>query len=139
MAADGRRFTRIRLRRHGLIKKASHCYKYYLTALAEQVITLGLKLKELVIIPTLAATDKFSPFRQEPNYAGTDGRGSVRCQNSSFATSWIWREVVMVELIEPEAADPSVMLGSAKLARFRILKPSPRSCSRMRSVIGMFL
>ncbi|HYM10781.1 MAG TPA: hypothetical protein VEU62_08610, partial [Bryobacterales bacterium] len=44
-----------RLRTHGLIKKASHCYKYYLTVLGKQVIALGLKLKELVIIPELAA------------------------------------------------------------------------------------
>ncbi len=43
-----------RLRTHGLIKKASHCYKYYLTVLGKQVIALGLKLKELVIIPELA-------------------------------------------------------------------------------------
>ena len=44
-----------RLRTHGLIKKASHCYKYYLTVLGKQVVALGLKLKELVIIPQLAA------------------------------------------------------------------------------------
>lgn len=44
-----------RLRTHGLIKKASHCYKYYLTVLGKQVVALGLKLKELVIIPDLAA------------------------------------------------------------------------------------
>jgi hypothetical protein len=44
-----------RLRTHGLIKKATHCYKYYLTVLGKQVIALGLKLKELVIIPELAA------------------------------------------------------------------------------------
>lgn len=43
-----------RLRTHGLLKKASHCYKYYLTALGKQVIALGLKLKELVLIPELA-------------------------------------------------------------------------------------
>lgn len=43
-----------RLRAHGLIKKASHCYKYYLTALGKQVVALGCKLKELVIIPELA-------------------------------------------------------------------------------------
>jgi hypothetical protein len=43
-----------RLRTHGLIKKASHCYKYYLTALGKQVVALGRKLKELVIIPELA-------------------------------------------------------------------------------------
>jgi len=44
-----------RLRTHGLIKKASHCYKYYLTILGKQTVALGLKLKELVIIPELAA------------------------------------------------------------------------------------
>ena len=44
-----------RLRTHGLIKKATHCYKYYLTVLGKQVVALGLKLKELVIIPELAA------------------------------------------------------------------------------------
>jgi hypothetical protein len=44
-----------RLRTHGLIKKASHCYKYYLTGLGKRVVALGLKLKELVIIPDLAA------------------------------------------------------------------------------------
>src|ERR1017187_2476377 len=44
-----------RLRTHGLIKKASHCYKYYLTVLGKQAVALGLKLKELVIIPELAA------------------------------------------------------------------------------------
>jgi hypothetical protein len=45
----------LRFRLHGLTKKASHSYKYYLTALGKQVIALGLKLKELVIIPELAA------------------------------------------------------------------------------------
>src|SRR5262252_9250338 len=44
-----------RLRTHGLIKKASHCYKYYLTPLGKQVVALGLKLKELIILPQLAA------------------------------------------------------------------------------------
>jgi len=43
-----------RLRLHGLIKKVGHTYKYYLTALGKQVIPLGLKLKELFIIPTLS-------------------------------------------------------------------------------------
>ena len=43
-----------RLRLHGLIKKVGHTYKYYLTALGKQVIPLGLKLKELYIIPTLS-------------------------------------------------------------------------------------
>jgi len=44
-----------RLRTHGLVKKASHCYRYYLTSLGKHVIALGLKLKELVILPELAA------------------------------------------------------------------------------------
>jgi hypothetical protein len=43
-----------RLRTHGLIKKASHCYKYYLTALGKQTVALGLKLKNMLIIPELA-------------------------------------------------------------------------------------
>ena len=44
-----------RLRTHGLIKKIGKTYKYYLTSLGKQVITLGLKLKELYVIPNLAA------------------------------------------------------------------------------------
>lgn len=43
-----------RLHVHGLIKKVGHTYKYYLTKLGLQVITLGLKLKEMVVIPNLA-------------------------------------------------------------------------------------
>ena len=43
-------------------QKASHCYKYYLSALGKQVIALGLKLKELVIIPELAADFKILPI-----------------------------------------------------------------------------
>jgi len=46
--------TMKRLRVHGLIKKIGRTYKYYLTALGKQVIGLGLKLKELYIIPTLS-------------------------------------------------------------------------------------
>jgi len=53
-----------RLRTHGLIKKAAHCYKYYLTVLGKQAIALGLKLKELVIIPELAAAP--SPLISNP-------------------------------------------------------------------------
>ncbi len=47
--------TMKRLRVHGLIKKVGHTYKYYLTPLGKQIIALGLKLKQLYIIPTLAA------------------------------------------------------------------------------------
>jgi len=43
-----------RLYTHGLIKKIAHTYKYYLTKPGRQVIIMGLKLKELFIIPELA-------------------------------------------------------------------------------------
>lgn len=43
-----------RLRNHGIIKKAHRSYKYYLTATGRQVVALGLKLKNLVIVPELA-------------------------------------------------------------------------------------
>ena len=43
-----------RLRLHGLIKKIAKTYKYYLTPFGKQVITLGLKLKHLYIIPQLS-------------------------------------------------------------------------------------
>ena len=43
-----------RLHVHGLIRKIGHTYKYYLSKFGQQVILMGLKLKELVIIPSLA-------------------------------------------------------------------------------------
>jgi len=43
-----------RLHVHGLIRKIGHTYKYYLTKFGTQVVTMGLKLKELVIIPHLS-------------------------------------------------------------------------------------
>jgi hypothetical protein len=48
--------TRIlkRLRVHGLIKKVSGTRKYYLTNLGKAVIVLGLKTKEIFIVPQLA-------------------------------------------------------------------------------------
>lgn len=42
------------LRVHGLIKRVSHSYKHYLTAFGRRVVTTGLKLKQLIIIPCLA-------------------------------------------------------------------------------------
>jgi hypothetical protein len=45
-----------RLRVHGLIKKIGKTYKYYLTSRGKQAITLGLKLKDLYIIPQLCRT-----------------------------------------------------------------------------------
>jgi hypothetical protein len=43
-----------RLHLHGLIKKAARTYKYHLTTLGRQVCASALKLRELVIIPSLA-------------------------------------------------------------------------------------
>jgi predicted transcriptional regulator len=42
-----------RLHTHGLIKKIAKTYKYYLTRFGSQVITMGMKLKEMTIIPEL--------------------------------------------------------------------------------------
>jgi hypothetical protein len=43
-----------RLRTHGLVKKIGRTYKYYITGLGKQIITLGLKLKNLYVIPQLS-------------------------------------------------------------------------------------
>jgi len=43
-----------RLWTHDLIRKVGGTYKYYITDLGRTVITMGLKLKELVVIPELA-------------------------------------------------------------------------------------
>ena len=43
-----------RLRVHGLVKKVANTYKYYLTAFGRQVVTMALKLREMVVIPGLA-------------------------------------------------------------------------------------
>jgi hypothetical protein len=43
-----------RLRTHGLVKKIGHSYKYYLTKVGRHIITAGLQLKELFLIPKLA-------------------------------------------------------------------------------------
>jgi len=44
-----------RLRMHGLIKKIGKTYKYYLTELGQRAVLVGLKLKEHLIVPGLAA------------------------------------------------------------------------------------
>jgi hypothetical protein len=44
-----------RLRVHGLIKKVGHTYHYYLTHFGRVVATAGLKIKQLILIPQLAA------------------------------------------------------------------------------------
>ena len=43
-----------RLRVHGIIKKVSRHYKYYLTEFGRQIAALALKLREMVVIPQLA-------------------------------------------------------------------------------------
>ena len=43
-----------RLRVHGVIKKVGKCYKYYLTDFGRQAAAMALKLREMVVIPTLA-------------------------------------------------------------------------------------
>lgn len=44
-----------RLRAHGLIKKVGQRYKYYLTNFGRLVVTMALKLREMVVIPDLAS------------------------------------------------------------------------------------
>jgi hypothetical protein len=46
-----------RLRVHGVIKKVGKHYKYYLTDFGRQTAALALKLREMVVIPTLAFAD----------------------------------------------------------------------------------
>jgi len=43
-----------RLRVHGLIKKVGKRYKYYLTDFGHETASMALKLREMVVIPTLA-------------------------------------------------------------------------------------
>ena len=50
-----------RLHAHGLIKKVSKRYKYYLTDFGRQVVTMALKLRSMVVIPQLAATFPTQP------------------------------------------------------------------------------
>ena len=47
-----------RLHLHGIIKKVGHTYKYYLTALGRQATLTALKLREIVIIPSLAGVNR---------------------------------------------------------------------------------
>jgi DNA-binding HxlR family transcriptional regulator len=43
-----------RLRLHGLLKKVPRCHKYYLTALGRRVIACCLRLREEIVLPSLA-------------------------------------------------------------------------------------
>ncbi len=56
-AKNAAQITRLlgRLRVHGLIKKVGQRYKYYLTNFGRQVVTMALKLREMVVIPDLAS------------------------------------------------------------------------------------
>jgi DNA-binding transcriptional ArsR family regulator len=49
-----------RLRNHGLIKKVSKSYKYYLNSLGREVTATSLKLKEIFVIPVLRGNLNFS-------------------------------------------------------------------------------
>ena len=42
-----------RLRKHGIIKKVRHCYKYYLTTFGRLITITALKLREMALIPML--------------------------------------------------------------------------------------
>ena len=42
-----------RLRKHGLLKKIGHTFKYYLTKFGRKAITASLKLREMTLIPLL--------------------------------------------------------------------------------------
>ena len=44
-----------RMRVHGLIKKVGKTFRYYLTPLGRRTLLTALKLRELVVIPSLAA------------------------------------------------------------------------------------
>ena len=51
-SAMSRVFKRLRL--HGLIEKIDGTYKYFLTTLGKSVVTAGLKVKNLIIVPDLS-------------------------------------------------------------------------------------
>ena len=53
---NGNKISRLikRLRIHGLIKKATDSYKYYMTRLGKKTIIMAQKIKELVIVPAFS-------------------------------------------------------------------------------------
>jgi len=55
LGLNGRQVSAIlkRLRTHGIVKKVSCTYKYYLTSLGKRVVATTQKLKEMAIIPLL--------------------------------------------------------------------------------------
>jgi len=56
-----------RLTSHKIIKKAAHSYKYYLTKRGAEVTLMGLKLKEMYLIPKLA-------YVKEEEYSGQNAQ-----------------------------------------------------------------
>lgn len=50
-----------RLRLHGIIKKVGHTYKYYLTKFGKQVVACALRLRQQVVIPSLAMSIPVTP------------------------------------------------------------------------------
>jgi DNA-binding MarR family transcriptional regulator len=56
LALKGTRISRLlkRLHVHGLIKKATHSYKYYLTKMSKETIIMALKIKEALLVPAYA-------------------------------------------------------------------------------------
>jgi predicted transcriptional regulator len=50
---NGAKISRLikRLRVHGLIKKATDSYKYYLTKIGKETIVMAQKIKEPVLVP----------------------------------------------------------------------------------------
>jgi len=60
------------LRLRGLIRKATRCYKYYLTALGRKVIAAGVTLQEFLLIPALS--DRCAPSPDIlPNFGRISG------------------------------------------------------------------
>ena len=53
LGLSGSKISRLikRLRVHGLIKKATDSYKYYITKIGKETITIAQKIKELVLVP----------------------------------------------------------------------------------------
>jgi len=53
LGLSGSKISRLikRLRVHGLIKKATDSYKYYITKIGKETITMAQKIKELVLVP----------------------------------------------------------------------------------------
>jgi hypothetical protein len=75
-----------RLRTHGLIKKIGKTYKYYLTTFGKQVLALGLKLKNLFVIPELSKVTARGRHEFDSGAAQFPGRSAgASLKDSSLA------------------------------------------------------